>query len=75
MTPDLLTLYPQARAFVVRMRGVDPSYGSQLHQRQFVARLHQMQCLRPCTTDHEHVPACYPQEVIDQAAYDMRGVV
>lgn len=73
MQPDLLELFPLARLFTERMLKIDPGYGSQRHQRLFVARLHQMQALQPCTKEHEHDGACYSKATSEQAAKDVAG--
>lgn len=60
--------YPHARAFVVRMLRLDPNYGGQAHQREFVRRMHRMQELQPCPKEHEHEAACYSRDTIAKAA-------
>lgn len=48
------------------MRSLDPTYGNQKHQRDFIARMDRAQELNPCTLDHSgddpptHVTRCYP---------------
>lgn len=50
------------------MRSVDPDYGSQSHQREFLARMARAQELAPCARDHSedtpptHVTKCYPAD-------------
>lgn len=50
------------------MRSIDPSYGSQEHQRQFLERMERAQQLNPCMKDHSgddpptHVTKCYPSD-------------
>jgi hypothetical protein len=47
-----------------RLRSVDPNYGSQQHQRDFIARMDEVQRRAPCAKDHEHAPSCYPDTVM-----------
>lgn len=63
---QLLVAYPKAERFINRMCLVDEHYGSQRHQRMFVQRLHSMQYLAPCATDHEHNHDCYAKDVLDR---------
>jgi hypothetical protein len=45
--------------FLERMRSIDPNYGSQPHQAQFIRNYEERQRLAPCSNDHEHEDACY----------------
>jgi len=48
------------------LRSIDPEYGSQEHQRAFLARMARAEAANPCTRDHDedkpptHRTACYP---------------
>jgi len=48
------------------LRSIDDQYGSQEHQRAFIARMARAQQMNPCTKDHTrdrpptHRTACYP---------------
>lgn len=44
------------------LRSVDPLYGTQMHQREFGARMERAQHLNPCKLDHVHRTACYPKD-------------
>lgn len=48
-----------ANRFLERMLTVDPTYGSQEHQRDYVRRYEERQALAPCPEDHEHADSCY----------------
>lgn len=47
------------------LRSIDPEYGSQAHQREFLARMARAEAAHPCTRDHSgdkpptHRAACY----------------
>lgn len=48
------------------LRSIDPSYGSQEHQRKFLTRMRRADQLNPCAKDHSgdtpptHTTKCYP---------------
>jgi hypothetical protein len=50
------------------LRSIDNKYGSQEHQRAFLARMTRAQALHPCTKDHTgetppiHRTSCYPKD-------------
>lgn len=62
------------------MKTVDPTYGSQQHQRDFLERMGELQRRYPCNLDHEHQlphavkvgdkyahdPGCYPRGAVDE---------
>ena len=58
--------------FVVRMLAIDPNYGSQAHQRTFVARLDRWQSLQPCLVDHEHEAGCYSEATQAQVRAELQ---
>lgn len=49
------------------MRSLDPDYGSQHHQREYIDRMARADAANPCTRDHTasdppaHTPQCYPR--------------
>jgi hypothetical protein len=51
---DLETLLPSTRALIERLRAIDLNYGSQQHQRDWIARMDLLQRMFPCPIDHEH---------------------
>lgn len=61
------------KAMIDRYRAIDPNYGSQQHQLDFIARCEELQRRAPCLKDHsndtppEHrysgKDACYSTEV------------
>ena len=51
------------RAFA-RLRGIDPNYGSQEHQRGYIDRLDECHRRAVCLADHEHSFKCYPEDVV-----------
>ncbi len=50
------------------LRSIDPKYGSQEHQKAFLARMQRAQDLNPCMKDHTgetppiHRTSCYPKD-------------
>ncbi len=48
--------------FLERMLQIDPRYGEQHHQKQFLARYMRRQELGKCLADHEHDNACYRKD-------------
>lgn len=60
--------------FVTRMLAIDPNYGSQEHQRTFVARLDRWQSLQPCLLEHEHGAGCYSEATLAQVAAELQPV-
>ena len=64
-TDDLISKYPLAAALIQRLRSIDPHYGSQAHQVDFVARAHEAQRRHPCAEEHEHAQKCYPSSVTE----------
>jgi hypothetical protein len=49
------------------LRSIDDKYGSQEHQRAFIARMTRAQELNPCMKDHTgerptHRTSCYPAD-------------
>lgn len=58
--------------FVTRMLAIDPNYGSQAHQRLFVARLDRWQSLQPCLLDHEHLASCYSEATQAQVRAELQ---
>lgn len=69
MTIDLETYY----------RRIDPTYGSQKHQRDFLARMAECQSLQPCEKDHgdekipTHQPSCYSVDTVKRAYEKVHG--
>jgi len=53
---------PPPNRFVERMLVIDPHYGEQHHQRQFVLRYDKRQELGQCPKDHEHENGCYRKD-------------
>lgn len=45
--------------FKARMLTIDPNYGSQQHQRDYLQRYEDRQAKNPCPHDHEHTDNCY----------------
>ncbi len=58
------------------MRSLQPTYGSEAHQRQFIAAMDRAEAANPCTKNHDdrellasgreaprcHTPSCYPTD-------------
>lgn len=69
MSPnELREKFPLAAKSIDHLVQLDPNYGAQRHQWLFVERLHEMQRVAPCSTDHTHRPSCYPDAVIRDVA-------
>lgn len=50
-----------------KLKSIDPNYGSQEHQRAFLARMARLQEIAPCAKEHEHATSCYPEAALRAA--------